>query len=216
MRKPRLKRKRQPKPLPQLYLLYAIDSVRYNALRLVLCDANTPDDFAPHCETDELDSALMAWEEGRLPVESLRQEIVRAECCVGDPLILDQSFPRFVRELALRPHSTESALTLSELIAGNRHLEPWLRTERGFTGILTPEEAAILSASLFPLVSRGHLGSRKGRKRRRGGLLGVLQAFGRGILAASPSDDEVLVLLDDFLRDVTRKGEGLAVITSTP
>lgn len=216
MRKPRLKRKRQPKPLPQLYLLYAFDSVRYSALRLVLRDANTPDEFAPHCETDELDGALMAWEEGRLPVESLRQEIVRAECCVGDPLILDSALPRFIRELAIRPNYPEAALTLSELVAGNRHLESWLHAERGIMGILSPLEVGSLAASLRTLFLHGRFGSRKGRKRRRGGLLGILRAFGRGIFAASPSDEEVLFLLDDFLRDITRNGAGLAVITSAP
>ncbi len=180
-------------------------------LRPLLRAAVLPADFEDYCKTFDLEATLIALEDEQATLETLRQEIVRTECCLEMPLVLDAAFPRFVRELAQRPHTDLAALLLSELIAGNKNIENWFRADAGLLGILTPEETHTLAANLRNLFQRGFLGSRRGRKRRRGGLVGVIKGFLSGLFALSPSDEEILFLLDDLLRDATRNGEGLAL-----
>lgn len=214
MKKSRTKSRQEAAPLPDHFLLCRFDYARYVELCPKLRIATLPDHFEEFCTTPELQESLFSFEEGLILPEILRQEIVRAECCLHEPLELDSAFPRFIRELAQRPKTGEAALLLSELLAGQRHLETWLRADGRLRGILTPDDTRSLATSLSLLVQRGYMGSRTGRKRRRGGLMGRIGSFLRGLFALSPSDEELLLLLDDLLRDATRNGEGLALLAA--
>ena len=133
------------------------------------------------------------------------------ECCRDEPLALDSTFLHFVRELAHRPKTDSAAVLLSELIAGNKNIEPWFDADAGLMGILTPDETRTLAADLRPLFRRGSFGSRAGRKRRRGGLLGIIRGFLRGLFASPPSEEEILSLFGDLLKDAVRESHGLAL-----
>lgn len=214
MKKPRSKYRQISKSLPDHFLLCRFDYARYVELRPKLRVAVLPAHFEAFCTTPELQESLLALEEELIAPELLRQEIVRAECCRDEPLQLDTAFPRFVRELAQRSKTSDAAILLSELLAGQRHLESWLCAEGGMLGILMPDDVISLEVNLLALVHRGYMGSRTGRKRRRGGLMGRVGSFLRGLFALSPSEEELLFLLDDLLHNATHNGEGLVLIAA--
>ena len=214
MKKVCTKSRKEAALLPDHFLLCRFDYARYAELRPKLRVATLPTHFEKFCTTPELQESLLALEEELISPELLRQEIVRAECCLASPLELDSAFPRFVRELAQRSKTSDAAVLFSELLAGQRHLESWLRADGGLLGILTPDDALSLEVNLLVLVHRGYMGSRAGRRRRRGGLIGHIGSFLRGLFASPPSDDELLSLLNDLLSDANGNDEGLALLAA--
>ena len=77
--------------------VYCFDYARYLELRPRLRSAATADAFAVLAEGPEGEAIAQAVLEQTLTPEEARNALVIALCCVGDPLPLDATFPRFLR-----------------------------------------------------------------------------------------------------------------------
>lgn len=193
---------------------YRFDHVRYLELRPSLRSATTPAAFAAIADTPETCALADALLDDEITLAEARRAFVETVCCLGDPLLLDAHFARFVSDLGRVRGAEEAAELLGELLAGNKHLEPWLRPAHGFSGFLTPDETTRLAHAYVVVAKRGRVGSRGKRRRRRGGLLGACVDFARRLLDRRPLDDEILRLLGELITEAQQNGEGVAVLTT--
>ena len=196
--------------------VYCFDYARYLELRPRLRSAATADAFAALAEGPEGDAIAQAVLEQTLTLEEARNALVTALCCVGDPLPLDATFPRFLAALARRNGAEDAAEALGALVSGGKPVEAWLTAPDGIIGCLTPDETATLYRSYVPLTSRrgrsmARVGRTGGRRVRRGGLVGALVSFVRHLFNSGPQPDDVLRLLGQLLEDAHKQNYGLAV-----
>ena len=189
---------------------YRFDFARYLQLRPALRSASTPEAFAAIADAPETQSLAALLESEEISREEARHAWLRAVCCLGDALLLDTGFPRFVAALGRRRGAEDAAQILCDLAAGGKNIEAWLLPSYGLVGLLTPDETAALAAHCRPL--RGKMGMRVGkRRRRRGGLLGALSAFFRSLFDRSPRTEEMMPLLLELIDNAAERGEGIAV-----
>lgn len=202
---------------------YVFDYARYLALRPLLRAANTPDAFAALLDRPEAegidnaggDALVQAVADASLSLEQARNAFVHAVCCVGEPLPIEATFPRFVAALARRGGAEDAAETLGALVSGGRPFEDWMRDPQGLIGWLTPEETGILARDCKPLLekrgrSMASVG-KGGRRIRRGGLVGGCVRFVRHLFNSGPLPDDVLRLLGRLLQEAHSEDYGLAV-----
>jgi hypothetical protein len=193
--------------------LYRFDYTRYLELRPSLRSATTPAAFAAIADSPETCAIADALFEDEITLTDARRAFIETACCVGEPLVLDRNFARFVSAIGHRRGAEDAAELLSELLAGSKNLEPWMLPAVGLIGFLTPQETTLLSRSYAVVARRGRLG-RRGKRRRRGGLLGVCVGFLRRLFDRDLPDDEMLLLLGDQIAEAEERGEGLAVVAA--
>jgi hypothetical protein len=198
------------------WYFYRFDYGRYLALRPALRSATTPAAFgalAVGQETEELATALLADE---ITLPEARNAFIQAVCCVGDPLNLDAGLSRFVTALGRRSGSEDAAELLGEMLTGGRNMEAWLLPASGLAGFLTPEETQALLLSYRARPSRGRLRrtTGQGKRRRRGGLVGVCVGFVSRLLDRGPQWDDMYHLLGNLIEEAARHGEGIAVVAA--
>lgn len=183
-------------------------------LRPALRSATTPAAFAAIADTPETGALAEALIDNEITFAEARRAFVETACCVGDPLLLDSHFARFVSELGRHRGAEEASELLAELLAGSKNLEPWLRDSSGFGGILTPEETLSLARSYSVVTKRGRIGKRGKKRRRRGGLVGAVTDFIRRLFDRRPLDEEIVRLLGELIAEAQDNGEGVAVLTA--
>lgn len=184
---------------------YRFDYERYLALRPALRSATTPAAFAALAQEAAAQAVVEALSDNAVTLPEARQLFVQAVCCLGDPLILDRGFPRFVGTLARYPGAEDAAQLLGEILAGKKNMEPWLLPATGLIGFLKPEETVMLHDSYRAFARRVRF--------RRGGLLGAATNFFRRLLDRAPREDEILRPLGERIKEAAERNEGLAVIS---
>ena len=200
--------------------VYCFDYARYLELRPRLRAAATADAFASlfasFSEEPEGEAIAQAVLDQTLTLEEARNALALALCCVGDPLPLDATFPRFLAALARRNGAEDAAEALGALVSGGKPVDAWLASPDGIVGWLIPDETQALYSGLAPLLgkrgrSMARVGRTSRRRVRRGGLVGTLVSFVRHLFNSGPQPDDLLRLLGYLLADAQAGGYGLAV-----
>ena len=196
--------------------VYCFDYARYLELRPRLRSALTADAFLALAEGPEGEAIAQAVLEETLTPEEARNALVTALCCVGDPLPLDATFPRFLAALARRNGAEDAAEALGALVSGGKPVEAWLNAPDGVLGWLTPDETRALYHSYAPLTGRrgrsmARVGRASRRRVRRGGLVGAVTSFVRHLFNSGPQPDDLLRLLGYLIEEANKQNYGLAV-----
>ncbi len=199
--------------------LYRFDYVRYLEMRPHLRPACLPDEFLAFLPGPEGEALAVAVDEERLALEAARNAVVQWLCCGADPLPIDMGFPRFLTLMARRRGGYEAGELLSELVSGGRGTESWLHDPGGITGFLTPEETQVLYVATCILLGKGGKSGRTSTRQRknsprtrpRNGLIGMFARFLRNIFLSTPRHEDLLFLLEAYLKSAVVNGQGLAV-----
>lgn len=195
--------------------LYRFDYARYLEMRPHLRPACLPEEFLAFLPGPEGEALAVAVDEERLALEAARNAVVQWLCCVADPLPIDSGFPRFLALMARHRGGEEAGELLSDLVSGGRGTEEWLHDPGGMMGLLTPEETQVLYVACGVLLGKsGTSAARRRTSRRgppRGGLLNVCARFLRNIFLSTPRHEDLLFLLEAYLKSAVVNGQGLAV-----
>ncbi len=195
---------------------YRFDYARFLMLRPLLRAATLPEAFAAFGEGAEIEAIAEAVAEQSLTLEAARNALAFALCCEGDALPVDASFPRFVAAVSRRRGMEDVGEMLGGLISGGKPVEAWMAADDGIAGMLTPDETTRLYAACRPLLtgrgrSLSQVGGKRGRRTRRGGLVGACIHFVRHLLNLGPLPDDLLLLLGTLLKAAQANEQGIAV-----
>ena len=196
--------------------IYRFNYSQFIVLRPLLRAATEPEAFAAFGEGAEIEAIVDAVAEQSLTPEEARNALLVALCCEGDALPVDASFSRFVAALARRKGAEDAAEMLGDLVSGGKTVEAWMAAEDGIVGLLTPEETRQLYHTYRPLLLRrgrsmSQMGAKKGRRARRGGLVGACVSFVRHLFNLGPLPDDLLLLLGALLKEAQANEQGIAV-----
>jgi len=201
--------------MAKVWNLYRFDFARFLLLRPELRIANQASEFALLGDSPDIEAIVVALVDGEIDAVAARHSVLIALCCVGEPVSCPLRFTRTLQMMRRNVRAEIGIEMLSDAIAGQRNIEPWLRPDGKLVGYLTPDETVkVLEALNISELVRGFNPGRRSPRVRRGGLVGGVRTFFRRLFDRGPANDEVSRLLGEMLEEAVSNREGIAVISS--